>query len=67
MSTGSKNLYRTEKILQSCFFVFFQFFFTIVSSFLEIFNGGTDIKSVKIYGDNCNHCTHVAESKFEIS
>ena len=57
MSTGSKFV--------SCF-LFFQFFFTIVSSFLEIFDGGTDIKSVKIYGDSCNHCTNVAESKFRI-
>ena len=47
-------------------FFFFQFFFTIVASFLEIFDGGTDIKSVKIYGDSCNHCTDVAESKFRI-
>jgi len=41
------------------------FFFTIVSSFLEIFDGGTDIKSVKIYGDSCNHCTDVAENSPE--
>ena len=56
MSTGSKFF----------IFFFFQFFFTIVASFLEIFDGGTDIKSVKIYGDSCNHCTDVAESKFRI-
>merc|ERR1719266_181457 len=41
------------------------FFFTIVASFLEIFDGGTDIKSVKIYGDSCNHCTDVAEKSPE--
>ena len=42
---------------------FLQFLFTIFSSFLEIFDTATDVRSVKIYGESCQNCNEMDKSK----
>ena len=41
---------------------FFQDLFTFFSTLLEIFDWGTDINNVKIYGADCINCNRIGTS-----